>query len=141
MNQQEAQKQFQEELFAFQKATAFPSISLPAHFSDWVRIAMLKYSPAKLNFPVPDYEEVFNKTDNKYNLYQLANIIWMLDQQSPNDMAMAMLDYISMQKVVVEIGKDIAAIVEPEVVRIQRKINTLNSLAQPQGKRIPIGKA
>lgn len=141
MNQQQMQQQFKDELFEFQKATAFPSILLPAHFSDWVKTAMLKYSPAKLNFPLDEYERVYYKTDNQYNVYQLANIIWMLDQQSPSDMGMEMLDYLSFQKVVIEIGKDISAIVEPEVTRIQRKLNTMNSLQAPQGKRIPIGKA
>lgn len=141
MNQQEMQQQFKDELFEFQKATAFPSISIPENFSDWVKVAMQKYSPAKLNFPLDEYERVYYKTDNKYNIYQLANIIWMLDQQTPNDMGMEMLDYLSFQKVVIEIGKDISAIVEPEVTRIQRKISTMNSLQSPQGKRIPIGKA
>lgn len=141
MNQQEMQQQFKDELFEFQKATAFPSISIPENFSDWVRTAMQRYSPAKLNFPLDEYERVYYKTDNQYNIYQLANIIWMLDQQTPNDMGMEMLDYLSFQKVVIEIGKDISAIVEPEVTRIQRKLNTMNSLQAPQGKRIPIGKA
>lgn len=141
MNQQQMQQQFKDELFEFQKATAFPSISIPENFSDWVRTAMQRYSPAKLNFPLDEYERVYYKTDNQYNIYQLANIIWMLDQQTPNDMGMEMLDYLSFQKVVIEIGKDISAIVEPEVTRIQRKISTMNSLQSPQGKRIPIGKA
>lgn len=139
MNQQQAQQQFQSELFDFQKKTAYHG-TVPDNFSDWIQHVLPKYSPAKLNFPVEEYETVFYKKDGKYNLYQLANLIWMLDQQTPNDMAMVMEDYLSFVREVHRIAAEITTVVEPEVTRIQRKMQVQQKIANPNHKQIPIGK-
>lgn len=143
MTQQEAQQQFQKELFEFQRKTMFPETSMPEHFNEWVKQAMPLFSPQKLKFNVPDYEECYLKVGNSYNLFHLANILWMLAQLSPKEMNMEILDYIPFINKVLDLSTELSKIVEPEAKRIERKMETMMRIEHktPSKKAIALGKA
>lgn len=139
MNQQD---QFNQELLEFQTSNQFPKQDIPLMFHEWAKIALAFVPMAKNNISGDEFIAMCNKeADSDYTLFEFGIMLQSLEGRTMNDMQLTVAEYADFLDTLSKMRSIYMGYIQPEAIRIQRKMSTMNAIQNPGAKKIPIGKA
>lgn len=134
------QEQYNKEVMAFQESNIFPVDLIPEWFQDKVKVSMQFHCPSQLQVTVEQFGKLFNHTGD-YNLYEMGLLLNIMESKSMKNLEMDIDLYMDYQHKISIMATAWSNLMNPELVKLKRKYETMQKLGGNPGITVPLGKA
>lgn len=141
MTEQQANHMFNEELGSFQRNTQFSHERYTPELHEYFLKGLRYFSPVKLGVVAADFNDTLDYAASR-TMFEMGLILRVMENTSAFQLDIDLGEYAAYIETVETITQEYRNLLDPEVTRINRKIQTMHQLGA-NGKKValPIGKA